>query len=427
MRKLYFILLILFMGVSATAQTQYLGTQQGSVISRGVFSADSLYRLPIRDTVFPIWYLGMPKQGAMIMRSSDSLVYVYNGKKWNTSGNSGVQSIATNTSTGVTGGTITSSGTIAIDTTIISTRRWRQKGIDSLQANINSKLNISDTANIRFRPVAGSNITLSGTYPTITISSSSGGGSTDTTSLSNRINSKLNIVDTANIRFRPIAGTNITLSGTYPNITINESRWTTDSISAIYVGPSLSSYSSTNTGLLNFPDANGTATSGISFGGTGGTNLNIYRPNISYLRTDGGFLVGTTFYVGNTSNKWTLAGGAEIIPSTISSGASSALTINQTWNTTGNPTLITANVTNTQSGTSSNLFNLQVNSTSRFRVDKNAVVTINNSSQIISGSGTPEGTISAPVGSMYLRTDGGAGTTLYIKETGTGATGWTAK
>ena len=59
----------------------------------------------------------------------------------------------------------------------------------------------SDTANIRFRPVAGSNITLSGTYPNITIAASGGGGSTDTTSLSNRINSKLNITDTANIRF----------------------------------------------------------------------------------------------------------------------------------------------------------------------------------------------------------------------------------
>lgn len=306
------------------------------------------------------------------------------------------------------------SGGSSIDTTSLSNR-------------INAKLNITDTANIRFRPLAGSNITLSGTYPNITIASSGVGPSIDTTSLSNRINNKLNITDTANIRFRPVAGSNITLTGTYPNITIGESKWSTDSNSSLYLGSSSSTYSSTNSGLINFPDANGTATSGISFGGTGGTNLNIYRPNVSYLRTDGGFLVGTTFYVGNTSNKWTLAGGAEIIPTTVSSGASSALTVNQTWNTTGVPTLITANVTNTQSGTGANLINLQVNSTSRFRVDKNGAVTINNGSQIISGTGSPEGTVSAPVGSMFLRTDGGAGTTLYIKETGTGATGWAAK
>lgn len=40
-----------------------------------------------------------------------------------------------------------------------------------------------------------------------------------------------------------------------------------------------------------------------------------------------------------------------------------------------------------------------------------------------SGTGTPEGTVTATVGTMYLRTDGGANTTLYIKESGTGNTG----
>jgi len=47
--------------------------------------------------------------------------------------------------------------------------------------------------------------------------------------------------------------------------------------------------------------------------------------------------------------------------------------------------------------------------------------------QIISGSGTPEGAITAPVGSLYLRTNGGAGTSLYVKESGTGNTGWIGK
>jgi hypothetical protein len=44
-----------------------------------------------------------------------------------------------------------------------------------------------------------------------------------------------------------------------------------------------------------------------------------------------------------------------------------------------------------------------------------------------SGSGDPENTVTAPVGSLYTRTDGGAGTTLYVKESGTGNTGWVAK
>lgn len=44
-----------------------------------------------------------------------------------------------------------------------------------------------------------------------------------------------------------------------------------------------------------------------------------------------------------------------------------------------------------------------------------------------SGAGTPEGAITAPIGSLYSRTDGGASTTLYVKESGSGATGWVAK
>jgi len=50
-------------------------------------------------------------------------------------------------------------------------------------------------------------------------------------------------------------------------------------------------------------------------------------------------------------------------------------------------------------------------------------ITINGAS-IYSGTGTPESVITAPVGSMYLRVNGGSGTTLYIKESGTGNTGW---
>jgi hypothetical protein len=43
------------------------------------------------------------------------------------------------------------------------------------------------------------------------------------------------------------------------------------------------------------------------------------------------------------------------------------------------------------------------------------------------GSGSPEGAVSASRGSLYVRTDGGTGTTLYVKESGTGNTGWAAK
>jgi len=42
------------------------------------------------------------------------------------------------------------------------------------------------------------------------------------------------------------------------------------------------------------------------------------------------------------------------------------------------------------------------------------------------GAGSPEGVINAPVGSMYLRSDGAPGTLTYQKQTGTGTTGWVA-
>jgi hypothetical protein len=42
------------------------------------------------------------------------------------------------------------------------------------------------------------------------------------------------------------------------------------------------------------------------------------------------------------------------------------------------------------------------------------------------GTGTPEGVLTASLGSVFHRSDGGAGTALYVKESGTGNTGWKA-
>jgi hypothetical protein len=43
------------------------------------------------------------------------------------------------------------------------------------------------------------------------------------------------------------------------------------------------------------------------------------------------------------------------------------------------------------------------------------------------GAGSPEGVLTAPPGSIYMRTDGGANTSFYVKESGVGNTGWVAK
>lgn len=49
-----------------------------------------------------------------------------------------------------------------------------------------------------------------------------------------------------------------------------------------------------------------------------------------------------------------------------------------------------------------------------------------NSGPFFKGEGSPEGSVAAPIGSIYQRTDGGASTTLYVKESGPGNTGWKA-
>jgi hypothetical protein len=77
------------------------------------------------------------------------------------------------------------------------------------------------------------------------------------------------------------------------------------------------------------------------------------------------------------------------------SDASSTIDLGITWNTSGAPTAIKANVTNTASGAASKLLDLQVGGTSMFHVDKsgNAVVagtsTLTGNTQVGAGSGSP--------------------------------------
>jgi hypothetical protein len=49
------------------------------------------------------------------------------------------------------------------------------------------------------------------------------------------------------------------------------------------------------------------------------------------------------------------------------------------------------------------------------------------SSGISAGSGSPEGNKTASPGSIYMNSSGGAATSFYVKESGTGNTGWVAK
>lgn len=46
--------------------------------------------------------------------------------------------------------------------------------------------------------------------------------------------------------------------------------------------------------------------------------------------------------------------------------------------------------------------------------------------RVFQGVGTPEASVAAGVGSLYMRTDGGTDTSIYRKESGSGDTGWVA-
>lgn len=189
MKKIFILLSVAFFGMfGASAQAPVIYTKMTAAgYEFKYLKIDSGLLVPSRDTLV---YRNANQPGIIVYKPGSGF-FGYNGTNWNK--------------------------LVGVDTTSLSNR-------------INTKLNIVDTANIRFRPIAGSNVTLSGTYPNITINAAS--QSTDTSSLSNRINQKLNIVDTANVRVRLSAGTNITsISGTYPNLTINAGNQSTDTSS----------------------------------------------------------------------------------------------------------------------------------------------------------------------------------------------------
>jgi hypothetical protein len=79
---------------------------------------------------------------------------------------------------------------------------------------------------------------------------------------------------------------------------------------------------------------------------------------------------------------------------------------------------------------SSNTFHankLYIGDNSVYKNQPGPLATSTGTPLITSGDGSPEGVISGIKGSFYMRTDGGAGTTMYVKESGTDATGWVAK
>lgn len=202
----------------------------------------------------------------VIIRNNYVLAYDSTNHKWKTvaqSSSSGGTVTNVATGYGLSGGPITSTGTIIVDSAALSLKYLR----------------IVDTANIRLRAVAGTNITITGTYPNLTFNASSSGTVTSVTGTAPIVSSggttpvisadtsksigrlatfsdnalKINISDSAAMlggyysnlsgvtggfrlynprssktdtvlisvpaQFNPTAGNGISITGTYPNMT----------------------------------------------------------------------------------------------------------------------------------------------------------------------------------------------------------------
>lgn len=161
MKKFIYFFLFLLLSFVANSQTQPSGlpsprSDSGFAQYNWVRALKGGFIFPSRDTSFTPTYIGSVIYWAN--PAGDSSLWIlrsFTGQRWarvvTLSGgvSSGtVTSVATNTATGIAGGTITTTGTLFLDTTLISTRAWRQKGVDSLNGLINARVKYSDTTSM---------------------------------------------------------------------------------------------------------------------------------------------------------------------------------------------------------------------------------------------------------------------------------------
>lgn len=122
--------------------------------------------------------ISSPADGLLIYNTTTKKYQYYDGgaSSWKDLGNgAGGGSGITQLGTSPWGLTKLNDSTYLVDSMKVLTKYQGEKIRDSISALINAKLNISDTANIRPRLYQGSNITITGTYPNLTIASTGGG------------------------------------------------------------------------------------------------------------------------------------------------------------------------------------------------------------------------------------------------------------
>ena len=196
MKQFKLLILLLVIGFVGEAQINYLPIKSRYKLIAGLF--DSTLHIP-SGTTPSLRTGGHTGSGALFYRTSDSTVYVYTGTQWVSVKGSGGGGSADSTvfatlyrlDTAKVAIRLSIAGKLNISDTaaLVAGYTRLQRFTDSLAAHttrfngvtssLATKLNISDTANMRPRLYAGSNVTITGTYPNLTIAST-GGGSSDT-------------------------------------------------------------------------------------------------------------------------------------------------------------------------------------------------------------------------------------------------------
>ncbi len=196
MKQFKLLILLLVIGFVGEAQINYLPIKSRYKLIAGLF--DSTLHIP-SGTTPSLRTGGYSGSGAIFYKTSDSTVYVYTGTQWISVKGSGGGGSADSTvfatlyrvDTAKVAIRLSIAGKLNISDTaaLVAGYTRLQRFTDSLAAHtarfdgvtssLATKLNISDTANMRPRLYAGSNVTITGTYPNLTIASS-GGGSSDT-------------------------------------------------------------------------------------------------------------------------------------------------------------------------------------------------------------------------------------------------------
>lgn len=119
-----------------------------------------------------------------------------------------------------------------------------------------------------------------------------------------------------------------------------------------------------------------------------------------------------------TGNGYSMPRLVNIAPEAVTGAAATpSVAVAQTWNTTGTPTALQVNVTDTASNAASKLLDLQVGGVSKFSVDKSGTL----ASPVFSGALTGAATVSVPAPLVNL-----AQTWTAITVTGASGTGTTA-